>query len=58
MFVNGKRSRTLRGRRSAVRVKLTGRARGTVRIRLVIRTRGGRTVRDSRRYKTCTRRGR
>jgi hypothetical protein len=55
--VNGRRQRVLGGRRSAVRVSLTGRARGVYRIRLVIRTRRGRNVVDPRTYRTCTRRG-
>ena len=58
VVVNGKRRRVLGGPRSAVRVSLTGRARGIYRIRLVIRTRGGRRVVDARTYRTCVKRRR
>jgi beta-glucosidase len=52
--LNGKRQRTLRGRRRTVRVVLKGRPKSTVRVRITIRTARGRTVVDTRRYRTCT----
>src|SRR3954469_5062600 len=54
IVVNGRRQKVLGGRRAAVRVRLTGKPRGLYRIRLVIRTRGGRNVVDGRAYRTCT----
>ena len=54
VYVNGKRVRVTRGR---ARIDLRGRARGTVKVRVVGRTRGGRRVEDTRRYRTCVRRG-
>jgi hypothetical protein len=58
VYLDGRRVRTLRGRRAAVRVKLTGRPKTTVRVRLVVRTARGRTVVVARRYRTCLRRAR
>ncbi|WP_205695604.1 LVIVD repeat-containing protein [Conexibacter sp. SYSU D00693] len=55
--LNGKRVRV---RRSAGRlvatVDLRGRPRQTVTVRVVARTKGGRTLRETRRYRTCTKR--
>jgi beta-glucosidase len=56
--LNGKRSRTLRGRRSAVRVVLRGRPKSTVRVRIVIRRSRGKAVVVTRRYHTCVKRKR
>jgi beta-glucosidase len=58
VVVNGRRQKVLGGRRSAVRVRLTGRPRGLYRIRLVIRTRAGHNVVDGRAYRTCTKKPR
>ena len=55
VVVNGKRQKVLGGRHGAVTVRLTGRAKGTYRIRLLIRTRRHHTVVDSRTYRTCAR---
>lgn len=54
--VMGKRV-VARSRRAGrgVRVRLAGRPGGTVRVRLVMRLRGGRTVTDVRRYRLCAR---
>ena len=54
--IAGRRARTLKGRRGAVRVVLRGHPRSTVRVRLVVRTATGRTVRITRRYHTCVKR--
>jgi hypothetical protein len=56
VYVNGARRRVLRGARRAVRVNLAGRSAGAVRVRLVIRTRSGRTRVDRRTYRVCARR--
>jgi putative CocE/NonD family hydrolase len=56
VFVNGRRTRVLRGRRLRARVRLSGLPRGTFRVRVVVRARrGGRrvTLRDTRTYRTC-----
>ena len=50
------RVRTLRGRRLRARVDLRGLPRRRVRIRVVARTDRGRTLREARTYRTCTRR--
>jgi beta-glucosidase len=58
VLLNGKRQRTLRGRRDAVRVVLKGRPKSTVRVRILVRTARGRTVVVTRRYLTCAKRKR
>jgi hypothetical protein len=50
--VNGRRVRVLRGRRLRARIDLRG-LRGTVRVRIVARTRSGRRIVNERRYRTC-----
>ncbi len=45
------------GRRNLVRVDLTGRARGTVRVRIAVRTSTGARYTDARTYRTCASRG-
>ena len=53
------RAKTVRGRRLATRIRLTGLRRTTVRVRIVSRLAGGRRVTTVRTYRTCaTRRGR
>ena len=54
--IAGHRARVLRGPRGTVRVVLRGRPKSTVRVRLVVRTATGRTLRDTRRYHTCVKR--
>jgi hypothetical protein len=58
VYVNGHRVRLLRGRRLRARVSLRGLPRGRFTVRIVGRTRKGRTVYDVRRYRTCTRKAR
>lgn len=53
--VDGRRARVRRrGKRLVATVDLRGRSRQIVRVRVVARTRGGRTIRDVRAYRTCT----
>jgi LVIVD repeat len=54
--VAGKRVRVRRGRRLRARVNLRGMSRRTVTVRVTGRTRGGKRVRQVRRFRTCTRR--
>jgi beta-glucosidase len=56
IYVNGHRVRVLTGRRLRSRVDLRGLPRGRFTVRIVARTRAGRKVVSSRRYRTCTRR--
>jgi hypothetical protein len=53
VYVNGKRIKVLRGRRLRARVNLRGLPEGTVTIRVVARTSGGKKVTETRRYRTC-----
>ena len=55
VYVNGRRVKVRRrgGRLRAV-VDLRGRKKQRVRVRIVARTRGGKVVRDTRTYRTCT----
>jgi hypothetical protein len=57
----GKRSRRARVRRAGRRLRVTaslrGLPKGRVRVRVIVRGRGGRTVRTTRTYRLCTRRG-
>ncbi len=52
----GRRAKVLRGRRLRARINLRGLPKGTVRVRVVGRTRGGRVVRGTRVYRLCARR--
>ena len=55
--VGGRRLTVRRSRgRHVVTVRLTGRPRGAVRVRITVRTSAGRSYRDSRVYHPCTRR--
>lgn len=54
VYVNGRRVRVLSGRRLHALVSLRGLPRGRFTVRIVARTRAGRTVASSRRYRTCT----
>ena len=56
--VGGKRARVLRGRRLRARVDLRGTRRSTVLVRVTGRTRSGRRVTQTRRYRTCVKRRR
>lgn len=56
VFVNGRRVRTLTGRRLTALLTLRDLPRGTVRVRVVGRTNRGRTVTDSRTFHVCPRR--
>jgi beta-glucosidase len=53
VFLDGRRQRTLRGRRSSVVVNLAGRPAGPIHVRLRIRTARGRTFVVRRTYHTC-----
>jgi hypothetical protein len=55
ILVNGKRRRTLRGRSLRVPVTLRDLPAGTFSVRIVARTRAGRTIVRTRRYRGCTR---
>ena len=55
VFVNGKRVRVVRKRgRLRARVDLRGTPKGRAVVRIVARTKAGRTIRAKRRYRTCT----
>jgi hypothetical protein len=56
--VGGKRVRVIRGRRLRARVNLRGTPRSTVTVRITGRSRSGRRVAQTRRYRTCTARRR
>src|SRR4051812_43146822 len=53
VYVNGRRVRTLHGRRLRARVDLRGLPRGRFVVRVVGRTRGGRALARQRTYRTC-----
>jgi len=53
VYVDGKRVRTLRGRRLRARVDLRGLPKGRVRVTVVGRTSKRRRLREVRRYRTC-----
>jgi len=57
VYVNGRRVRVLRGRRLRAVIDLRGLPAGRVRVRVVARTRHGRRVSETRRYRTCAKRG-
>jgi len=57
VYVNGRRSARVAGRRLRAPVDLRGLPRGTVRVRVVVRYATGRTGTVTRRYRTCVRRG-
>ncbi len=52
--VNGKRVRTLKGKRLGSPVTLKGLPKGTATVRITMLTKKGKRVVDTRRYKTCT----
>ncbi len=56
--IPGQRTRTVRGRRLATRITLKGRPAGRVTVRIASRLASGRTVKTSRRYRTCVARRR
>jgi hypothetical protein len=56
VFVNGRRVRVLHGRRLRAPVDLRGLPRGRFTVRVTARTLSGRSVSETRRYRTCTRR--
>ena len=58
VFVNGKKTRVRRGGGRRITLRFSGRAKGTVRVRLVVRTRSGARVVDRRTYRLCGRRTR
>ena len=58
VIVNGRRVRRLRGHRRAVSVDRRGAPRGTVAVRIVVRTASGRRYVDLRTYRTCVPRSR
>jgi hypothetical protein len=53
VFVNGKRVKAVRGERLTARVDLRGLPKGRYKVRIVARTVLGRTMRGTRRYRTC-----
>jgi hypothetical protein len=53
IFVNGRRVRTLRGRRIGAYVDLRGLPKGTFTVRIVAILSDGRTIRGTRKYRTC-----
>jgi hypothetical protein len=53
VYVDGKRRAVRRGRTLKVPVDLRGLPKGTVRVKVVARTRGGKRIVDERRYRTC-----
>jgi hypothetical protein len=54
VYVGGRRVRVLTGRRLRARVDLRGLPKVAVTVKVVGKTRRGRTVTDTRRYRTCT----
>ena len=54
VLVDGRRRRVVRGGRGTAVVNLRGLPRGRFQVRVVVRTTGGRTLRSSRSYRTCT----
>ncbi|MCW2998990.1 MAG: hypothetical protein JWN65_2539 [Solirubrobacterales bacterium] len=53
VFVDGRRVKVVRGARTTARIDLRGLPRGTVTVRVVAKTRSGRTITETRRYRTC-----
>ncbi len=53
MTVNGKKVKTLRGKRLKAPVKLAGLPKGTYRVVVTVRTKKGKTLRTARTYRTC-----
>ncbi len=51
--LNGKRVRSLKGRRSSAPITLKGLPKGVVTVRITMRTKSGKKVVDERRYRTC-----
>jgi PKD repeat protein len=58
VLVNGKRVKTLRGKRLKAPVNLTGLPKGRFKVKVIGRTRNGRTVSEQRRYRTCAKKRR
>jgi LVIVD repeat len=54
VYVGTRRVAAVRGRRLRARVDLRGLPKGLVRVRIVAVTRSGRTITETRRYRTCT----
>jgi hypothetical protein len=54
VFVNGKRVKAVRGERLTARVDLRGLPKGRYKVKIVAKTVLGRTMRGTRRYRTCT----
>jgi hypothetical protein len=53
VFVDGKRVRVVRGSRLRAPVDLRGLPKGRFKVQIVLRTADGRTLRGTRRYRTC-----
>jgi hypothetical protein len=53
VYLNGKRVRVLKGARLRARIDLRRLPKGIARVRIVAVTRSGRTITESRRYRTC-----
>jgi hypothetical protein len=53
VFVNGKRVRVVRGRRLRAPVDLRGLPKGRFKVEIRLKTADGRTIRGTRRYRTC-----
>ncbi len=56
VFVSGKRVRVLKGRRLTAQVNLVGLPKGAVKVSVIARTTKGKLVRETRTYRTCTKR--
>lgn len=54
IFVNGRRVRVVRGRRARTVINLRGLPRGRFRVDITVRTRSGKRISTTRRYRTCT----
>jgi hypothetical protein len=53
VLVNGKKVKVVRGRRLTAPVKLTGLPKGQFKVQVVSKTAKGKTVKDTRTYRTC-----
>jgi type 1 glutamine amidotransferase len=53
VFVAGRKAKVVRGRALHRRIRLRGLPKGHVRVKIVLRTKGGRTITQTRRYRTC-----
>lgn len=54
VFLDGRRVKSVNGARTTARIDLRGLPKGTVTVKVIARTRSGRTITETRRYLTCT----